>query len=170
VPLGSMPELGPTVELLFAEAFDKKEGRQAAVDRLAEYFLVLLLRSAMDGKLIEGGIVTALSDSHLGNVVTKMHEEPERAWTLEELGQIAGMSRARFAAHFLSVMGMTPFEYLGRWRIGVAQSMLKKGEPLKMVAPSVGYASAGALSRSFAQYVGLSPIAWLNARRKGEIQ
>jgi hypothetical protein len=30
VPLGSMPELGPTVELLFAEAFDKKEGRQAA--------------------------------------------------------------------------------------------------------------------------------------------
>jgi AraC-like DNA-binding protein len=170
VPLGSMPELGPTVELLFAEAFDKKEGRQAAVDRLAEYFLVLLLRSAMERKLIEGGMVTALSDSHLGNVVTKMHEEPERGWTLEELGQIAGMSRARFAAHFLSVMGMTPFEYLARWRIGVAQSMLNRGEPLKMVAPSVGYASAGALSRSFAQHVGLSPIAWLNARREGEIQ
>jgi AraC-like DNA-binding protein len=77
----------------------------------------LLLRSAMDGKLIEGGIVTALLDSHLGNVVTKVHEEPERAWTLEELGQIAGMSRARFAAHFLGVMGTTPFEYVARWRM-----------------------------------------------------
>jgi AraC-like DNA-binding protein len=169
VPLASMPELGPTVDLLFAEAFGSKEGRQAAVDRLAGYFLMLLLRSAMQSNLIEGGIVTALSDSHLGSVVTKMHEEPERAWTLEELGQIAGMSRARFAAHFLSVMGVTPFEYLARWRIGVAQAMLKNGEPMKMVAPAVGYTSAGALSRSFAQHVGLSPIAWLNARRGGEI-
>jgi AraC-like DNA-binding protein len=168
-PLASMPELGPTVELLFAEAFSKKEGRQAAVDRLAEYFLVLLLRSAMQSKLIEGGIVTALSDSHLGIAVTKMHEAPERAWTLEELGQIAGMSRARFAAHFLSVMGMTPFEYLARWRIGVAQSMLKMGKPMKVVAPSVGYSSAGALSRSFAQHVGVPPIAWLDAQRVGEI-
>lgn len=170
VPLASMPELGPTVELLLAEAFGKRQGRQAAVDRLAEYFLVLLLRSAMESKLIEGGIVTALSDSHLCNVVTKMHEEPERAWTLEGLGQIAGMSRARFAAHFLSVMGMTPFDYLSRWRIGVAQSMLKRGEAMKMVAPSVGYASVRALSRSFAQHVGLSPTAWLDAQRGGEIR
>ena len=169
VPLATMPELGPTAELLFAEAFDKKEGRQAAIDRLAEYFLVLLLRSAMKSRLIDGGIVTALSDSHLASVVTSMHEGPERAWTLEELGQIAGMSRARFAAHFLSVMGMTPFEYLARWRIGVAQSMLKRGEAMKMVAPAVGYTSAGALSRSFSQHVGLSPIAWLHAQRGGEM-
>jgi AraC-like DNA-binding protein len=169
VSLASMPELGPTAELLFAEAFGKKEGRQAAVDRLAEYFLVLLMRSAMKSKLVEGGVVTALADSRLGSVVTKMHEEPERPWTLEELGQIAGMSRARFAAHFLSVMGMTPFEYLARWRIGVAQSMIKTGKPMKIVAPSVGYSSAGALSRSFAQRVGLSPIAWLEAQRGGEM-
>ena len=56
---------------------------------------------------------------------------------LEALGHIAGMSRARFAAHFLATMKQTPFEYLALWRIGVAQSLLKKGEPLKTVAPSV---------------------------------
>lgn len=50
----------------------------------------------------------------------------------------AGMSRARFAKHFHQVVAVTPFEYLCVWRIGVAQSLLKKGEPLKVVAPSVG--------------------------------
>jgi AraC-like DNA-binding protein len=170
VPLAAIPELGPTLTLLFAEAFANKDGRQAAVDRLAEYFLVLLLRSALASKLMEGGILTALSDTHLSKAVTVMHQKPERAWTLEELGRISGMSRARFAAHFLATMGQTPFEYLALWRIGVAQSLLKKGEPLKIVAPLVGYASAGALIRSFSHHVGVPPITWLASHQTGEIE
>jgi len=168
VPLASVPELTPTVELLFLEAFDQREGRQVAVDRLAEYFLVLLLRCAINSQLIQGGILTALSDEHLSRAVLRIHQEPENAWTLEELAHLAGMSRARFAAHFLATMGQTPFEYLTVWRIGVAQSLLKKGRSLKMVAPSVGYGSAGALSRSFSLRVGMPPMAWLAAQRRGE--
>ena len=168
VPLSSIPELAPTIELLFTEAFDHRDGRQVAVDRLTEYFLVLLLRSALKSNLIQDGCLKALSDNHLARVVTAIHEEPERAWTLEELGHIAGMSRARFAASFLATVGQTPFEYLALCRIGVAQSLLKKGEPLKMVAPSVGYASAGALIRSFSQRVGMPPMAWLAAQQSEE--
>lgn len=168
VPLSSVPELAPTVDLLFSEAFEAKDGRQAAVDRLTEYFLLLLLRSAIDSELIQGGILTALSDKHLSNAVAEIHHEPERAWTLEELARIAGMSRARFAAHFHATIGQTPFEYLALWRVGVAQSLLKKGEPLKMVAPSVGYASAAALSRAFSQHVGMPPMTWLAAQQSDD--
>jgi AraC-like DNA-binding protein len=170
VPLATVPELASTVELLFSEAFGQRDGRQVAVDRLAEYFLVLLLRSANSSKLIRGGILSALSDKHLSKAVAGIHQEPEKAWTLEELAHIAGMSRARFAAHFLATMGQTPFEYLAVWRIGAAQTLLKKGEPLKMIAPSVGYASAGALSRSFSLRVGMPPMAWLAAQRNNEIK
>lgn len=170
VPLASAPELSTTVELLFSEAFDRKEGRQVAVDRLAEYFLLLLLRSAISSKHIQGGILTALSDAHLSKAVAEIHQEPDKAWTLEELAHIAGMSRARFAAHFLATMGQTPFDYLAVWRIGVAQSLLKKGHPLKMIAPTVGYASAGALSRSFSSRVGRPPMAWLATQRNSEMK
>ena len=52
VPLSAIPELAPTTELLFAEAFGEKEGRQVAVDRLTEYFLVLLLRSALSSRAL----------------------------------------------------------------------------------------------------------------------
>ena len=43
ISLASDSSLVPTAECLFAEAFGTKDGRQVTVDRLAEYFLVLLL-------------------------------------------------------------------------------------------------------------------------------
>lgn len=139
-----------------------------AVDRLAEYLLVLLLRFAIDSQVMQGGILTALSDPHLSQVLTAFHREPKRIWSLEELAHVGGMSRARFAAHFLSIMGQTPCEYLAQWRIEVAQSLLKKGEPLKRVAPAVGYSSTGALTRTFSQLVGKPPMVWLAAQRKNQ--
>ena len=168
VPLSAAPSLVPTAECLFAEAFDSKDGRQVAVDRLAEYFLLLLLRFAIESKVMQGGILTALSDRRLSQVLAAFHQEPERTWSLEELAHLGGMSRARFAAHFLSVMGQTPFEYLTRYRIGVAQSLLKKGLPLKMVAPAVGYGSTGAFTRAFSQLVGKPPMAWLATQHGSE--
>ncbi|HEY4045461.1 MAG TPA: AraC family transcriptional regulator [Acidobacteriaceae bacterium] len=161
VPLHSVPGLAPTVQLLFAEAFSQRDGRQTAVDRLTEYFLVLLLRAAMDAHLMQGGILSGLADSRLAEVIHAMHEHPENPWSLEDLARIAGMSRDRFAKHFHKVVGVTPFGYLAAWRIGVAQALLKKGESLKVVAPNVGYASSAALTRAFCQHVGLSPTEWI---------
>lgn len=161
VPLSSAPELAMTADLLFKEASSNRDGKRAAVDGLAEYFVILLLRSAIDSKRVQGNVMTALSDERLSRTVTAIHQEPERPWSLEELAEIAGMSRARFAAYFLAVTGQTPFNYLTLWRIGVAQSLLKKGQALKIVAPLVGYASSGALTRAFSKYVGVTPMTWL---------
>lgn len=162
VPLWSISELEPTVDLLFAEAFGEHPGRQAAVDRLAEYFLVLLLRAAMKSRLVKSGILLGLADPRLSRAIAAMHARPEHAWSLEELAHEAGMSRARFAIHFRRTVGVTPFEYLTEWRIGAAQNLLKRGEPLKLVAPAVGFQSSASLSRAFSQRVGISPTEWLS--------
>lgn len=166
VPLSAVPELGPVIELLFNEGFAEKPGRQIAVNRLVEYILIVLLRAGIEGRLIQDGVLPAFSDLRLSKAVDAIHLEPERQWQLQELATIAGMSRARFAAHFLEVTGHTPFEYLAHWRISVAQSFLLKGDPLKLVAPYVGYASAGALTRAFTQHVGVPPTTWLESQRK----
>ncbi len=168
IPLESVKELAPTVELLFAEAFAEHPGRQTAVDRLAEYFLVLLLRTAMKERLIEGGVLMGLADPRLASAITAMHEQPEQSWSLEALAGAAGMSRARFAVHFREVVGMTPFDYLADWRVAVAQTLLKNGKPLKIVAPSVGYASSAALTRAFCQRVGLTPTEWILQNRSAQ--
>jgi AraC-like DNA-binding protein len=166
LPLDALPELEPTLQLLFSEAFSGLPGRQAAIDRLFEYLFVLLIRSAMNTHLIDSGILMGLSDLRLGKAIEGMHKHPETSWSLEQLAQRAGMSRARFAAYFREVVGMTPFDYLTNWRLGVAQTMLRKGNSLKLIASAVGYANATALTRVFTQRLGMSPSEWL-AHSKG---
>jgi AraC-like DNA-binding protein len=159
--LDALPEFEPTLQLLFSEAFSELPGRQAAIDRLFEYLFVLLIRSAMNAHLIDSGILIGLSDLRLGKAFEGMHKNPETAWSLEKLAQTAGMSRARFAAYFRQVVGMTPFDYLTDWRLGIAQTMLRKGNSLKLIAAAVGYTNASALTRVFTQRLGIPPCEWL---------
>ncbi|MDD2719775.1 MAG: AraC family transcriptional regulator [Gallionella sp.] len=161
IPLSHIAELAPMLSLFFDEAFAERCGRQAAVNRLAEYFLVLLLRHTIDAKLIGGGMISGLSDAKLSKAITAMHERPEHVWSLEELAQTANMSRARFAVLFRETVGTTPLDYLTDWRISVAQTLLKSGKPLKLVAPEVGYSHPVALTRVFTKRVGLSPKKWM---------
>ena len=58
-------------------------------------------------------------------------------------------------------------DYLTRWRITIAQNMLKKGASMKAIASEVGYDSPAALSRTFAKISGLSPRQWLDGQREG---
>lgn len=160
-PLAGEKELGTAVDLFFAEAFSENAARQTAVDRLAEYVLILLLRAAMAEGLMTGGILMGLADPQLSKAIEAMHQRPEEAWTLETLAEQAGMSRARFAVRFREVVGMTPFDYLADWRVGLAQTMLKRGQALKIVAPSVGYAGSASLSRAFTERVGMPVTEWL---------
>lgn len=166
-PLDALPALAPALDLLFSEATSELPGRQTALDGLFEYVLVLLIRSALNARLVDSGVLVGLADERLGKAIEDMHKHPETAWSLEQLAQSAGMSRARFAAHFRKVVGMTPFDYLTNWRLGVAQTMFRKGNSLKLIAAAVGYTNATALTRVFTQRLGMSPSEWL-ARSQGQ--
>ena len=87
-----------------------------------------------------------------------------RDWSLDELAVLAGMSRARFALHFRSVLGATPGEHLVACRLTAAQELLRQGLRLKTVAERVGYGSASALTRAFTRVLGSAPAQW----RQGE--
>src|SRR5258708_32193683 len=100
------------------------------------------MRSAMNTHLIDSGVLMGLSESRLGKAIAGMHQHPETSWSLEQLAQRAGMSRARFAAYFRQVVGMTPFDYLTNSRLGIAQIMLRKGNSLKLISSHVGYTHA----------------------------
>ncbi len=163
-PLTCVPALDTVQQLLFDEAAARRCGHDAVVSRLTEILMIQLLRYAMRQRLVDGGSLAGLSDPRLAKAITAMHADPSRAWTLETLAAAAGMSRSRFAAHFSSVVGIAPGEYLMRWRIGLAKALLRRGRPVKQVALDVGYGSASALARAFAQGEGASPTGWLSAQ------
>lgn len=165
IPFDQAPTIAPTLALLFDEAFDARGGRQIALDRLFEYLLVQIIRNVVDGGRVSAGALAALSDPKLAKAVTAMHQAPARVWSLETLADEAGMSRTRFAEHFRVVVGTTPMDYLQRWRIAVAQGLLRKGRSMKAIAAAVGYDSPAALSRAFSKMVGAAPTDWLETVR-----
>ncbi|WP_433969712.1 helix-turn-helix domain-containing protein [Tunturiibacter gelidiferens] len=118
----------------------------------------------MNARLVDSGVLLGLSDPRLRKAIEVMHKHPETFWSLEQLAQHAGMSRARFAAHFRTIVGITPFDYLTNWRLGIAQTMLRKGNSLKLISAAVGYTNATALTRVFTQRLGMPPpTGWLAA-------
>lgn len=163
IRLAELPGLASTLALLLDEAFEQRSGRQAIVDRLCEVVLVHLLRHTIEHRLMPSGLFAGLADARLAKAIQAMHDEPARKWSLEELAERAGMSRARFAVNFRETVGQTPLDYLTDWRIGLAQTLLRKGRPVKIVADEVGYGSAAALARAFSARLGVAPVAW--ARR-----
>ncbi|MDX1406356.1 MAG: AraC family transcriptional regulator [Woeseiaceae bacterium] len=167
--ISEAPDLENTICQLFVEADGNHCGREAILDRLCEVVLVLMLRDLMDQQRLDVGLLAGLADRRLARAINAIHARPAEDWTLESLARVAGMSRARFAAHFRDVVGMTPGAYLSEWRLGLAQSMLLRGRPLKMVAGEVGYGSPSALSRVFAVRCGMPPTAWLRSRQSAPV-
>ncbi|WP_078917460.1 helix-turn-helix domain-containing protein [Streptomyces sp. NRRL S-813] len=68
----------------------------------------------------------------------------------------AGLSRASFR----DVVGQTPNDYLTGWRVTVAQERLRAGDSVGRTGNALGYSSAAAFSRTFAQRPGQSPRQW----------
>jgi AraC-like DNA-binding protein len=157
LPLAVHPALGPVCTLLVAEGFAADAGRQVAIDRLFDYLLILIVRHVVASGLVSDGVLGGLADPRLAKALTAMHEQPRRSWTLDDLADVAGMSRTRFATHFRAVVGRTPIDYLTRWRMTLARQLLARGKPVKTAATQVGYDSAAAFSRVFARVTGGPP-------------
>ncbi len=164
VPLAQVDGLQASLSLLFAESDRVRCGHRLLADRLFDVVLLQLLRWLLDHPQhgdVKSGLLLGLGDPALARALTALHERPGAPWSLQAMATQAGLSRSAFAVRFKDVMGTTPADYLSLWRMTIAQSMLRSGQPVKFIADELGYANASALSRVFAQRVGASPRAWL---------
>lgn len=166
IPLDAVPTLRPALDLLFAEVDAATCGQRVIVDRLFEVVLMQLFRWMLDHTAelgLPAGLLTGLADPDLARALVAIHETPGEAWSLSSMADAARLSRSTFAARFTALVGTPPAEYLTRWRVTLAQGMLRSGEPVGRTASRLGYASAPAFSRAFSSHVGASPRAWVAA-------
>lgn len=159
-PLVSGKPLQTLLTSLFFEARETHCDRRAVLDRLMEVVVIYLLRALMDEQRIDVGVLAGLADKKLVHAIQAMHSAPAKHWTLDQLAQLANMSRARIAAHFHACVGVPPATYLTTWRMSLARRYLSQDKPIPWIAEQVGYSDSSAFSRMFKKQVGESPRAW----------
>jgi AraC-like DNA-binding protein len=146
------------VRLMVDEAGDERVGGDVMLDRLGDALFILVVRVVMQREAVDHGYLAALADKRLARAFQAMHHEPGRVWTLDTLGRAAGLSRSAFATRFHAMVGMTPMNYLTRWRMQLAQDGLSDPQ-LSMIdiAERAGYTSEAAFSRAYKREFGTTP-------------
>ena len=98
-------------------------------------------------------------------IAERMQKHPERDYPLDGLVAESGVSKASFIALFKKAHGLTPHAYLLHCRIEEAKRLLEDGLSVKAIVDRFGFPSTQHFSRTFKNFVGITPIKWLKGRR-----
>jgi AraC-like DNA-binding protein len=165
------------LQRMVSESALERPGQDVALSRLTEVLFVEVLRSWIKSLSPgQGGWLGAISDPHIGPALKLIHEQPERAWTLRELGQHVGLGRSAFSARFTRLVGQPMQGYLIARRMADAAFLLESSdERIARIAARVGYETAAAFSKLFHRHHGLSPGRYRAVRRsdggrQGDVQ
>ena len=112
------------------------------------------------------GWLAGLRDRNVAAGASARQQPPASDWTIDGLAREAGLSRSAFADRFAGLVGVSPMQFLARWRMRLAARRLKTpGVSIAEAAIDVGYESEVTFSRAFKKIVGASPGAWRKGRR-----
>ena len=156
--------LATLVGLISQEARGSRAARDLILARLLEVLLIEALRATTRTDA-SPGLLRGLADPRLATAIRRMHEQPERSWTVAELADEAALSRSTFFERFRRAVGTAPVDYLLTWRMALAQNLLRQGDVgISEVARRVGYSSASTFSVAFARHVGVPPGQYVRSR------
>jgi AraC family transcriptional regulator len=105
----------------------------------------------------KGGISSVRLRRVLDYIAANVHLDIK----LDDLAEVADMSRFHFARLFRLGMGVTPHRYLMDQRLQQAKALLRlDARSVSEIAVGTGFANAGHFARVFKRYVGVTPTEW----------
>lgn len=163
----SAPVLLWALELLVQELSNSSPGSAMMAQQLGNIMLVQVLRQYLGIEQDSpSGWLFALSDPRVNASLEAMHAEPAKRWSVQQLAEIAGVSRSTFALSFKQKVGFGPLEYLLRWRMQLASRRLAATNvTISAVAQSLGYDSDSAFSNAFKRVMLCSPREYRERQR-----
>lgn len=140
-----------TLALLRTELASPAPGAEAMTARLTDVLVTHALRTALDG-------AATVRDSVVAPAVRLVNDQPERAWTVEQLARSVALSRSAFTDRFRRATGEAPMRYLSRVRLTRAAEYLHATDAtLGEIASACGYSSEFTFSRAFKRAFGIAP-------------
>lgn len=148
-----------SLERMREELRHPQPGGSLMAQQLAYMILLQALRLHLQEGTAQGvGWLFALADPQIRTAIACIHDAPGDRWTLQGPANRIGMSRTVFAQKFKKRVGMTPMEYLTRWRMLLAGDHLKSSNnSVAAISSLLGYETESAFGRAFRRFWGHSP-------------
>jgi AraC family transcriptional regulator, transcriptional activator FtrA len=100
-----------------------------------------------------------------------LQEHLDEEVSVSDLAARAAMSRRTFARRFLATTGTTPYQWLIRQRLQLAQRLLETTDrSVEVVAQQSGFVTATNLRKHFGRIVTVSPLAYRATFRSPEVR
>lgn len=159
------PWMEATLRVIGEEAGRVRIGGDLIALKMSEAIFTQAIRTFLESREAEMVGLSGFSDPHLARALSAFHKNPADSWSVESLAREAGLSRTGFAMRFSEKMGITPMQYLTRWRVQIACQALSESRVSTVeIAALAGYASEAAFARVFKKDVGLTPAAYRSAQ------
>ncbi len=97
------------------------------------------------------------SSGRFSDLVDWVLNNLDKPLRVEDLAERASMSERTFVRKFQGIMRQTPGQFVEIARLDRARALLLAGEPVKVIAPAVGYRSEAGFRTAFEKRFGLSP-------------
>ncbi len=131
--------------------------------RLARQLVVPPQRDGGQAQYIEMPLPVADESGLFADTVAWVQEHLNEEVTVQDLAVRSAMSPRTFARSFLDATGTTPYQWIVRQRVQLAQRLLEVSDlPIESVAQQSGFCTSGNLRKHFARVVGVNPAAYRN--------
>jgi len=145
----------------------KEQGTEIA-NKIARRMVVPPHRDGGQAQYIERPLPKDPCDT-VGEVLVWMEEHLDEEVTVEQLAERAHMSPRTFARRFQQETGTTPYRWVLRQRVLLAQRLLEgTDETVDAVAGRTGFGTAAALRHQFVRALGTTPNAYRRTFRGPE--
>jgi len=151
---------GHLFELILEECKRQPAASNGVLERLSHLLFIYVLRVRISDVGPLGGLANLTRYPTFCTLLQQMIEQPQRAWPLEEMAALVGLSRSAFFKRFTELTGQTPGQVLLALRMHQACGLLKRGQTVEQTASAVGYQSTAAFTRSFSKTTGVQPGAY----------
>jgi transcriptional regulator GlxA family with amidase domain len=138
-------------------------GTEVATQR-ARQMVVPPQRDGGQAQYIDAPMPEVDSSDLFADTISWLEEHVDQPVQVHDLAARAAMSPRTFARRFLATTGVTPYQWLLRQRVRLAQRLLEVSDlPVEIVAKRSGFVTAGNLRKHFSRAVHTSPQSYRRA-------
>lgn len=161
------PWLATLLNIIEHEAKSSQPGSTTLIKKLTEIIFVQALRIQMRKSTKKESFFKLIENPQISKTLAAIHHNLDQKWSLEDLSEIAGMSRTNYSVKFKELSGMTPLDYLTSCRLDKAKQLLTEtSQSVPEVSEAIGYPAHEHFQKLFKKKIGQTPSAYRKENSK----